>query len=171
MQVRGLSLLSSEDQVKFNASLDKLPSDISDALARQGVTIEVMSRVRSSESGRIDYGGQYRRSTRTVEISAKGLGHPDSDVLLHEIGHAWDHILGDVSKSPAYRSLAREAKPQVPYYKKGSPGNSTGGQELFAEGFAQYFGGYVQPSHFTLTDNMKIIFDELRHNIHSGEDV
>jgi hypothetical protein len=168
--VRGLEHLSPAHRAKFEASLAKIPADIQQLAAKHGVTIEIQLEVRTGERGRIDYGGLYHRSERKVVVGPKGLDHPDSDVLLHEFGHAWDHVLGDVSKTPPYKALHREAKPRVPYFKTGSPPNSTGAQELFAEGFAQHYGGYTK-DFFTLTDNMRTIYDQLRHNVRTGVDL
>ena len=88
--------------------------------------------------------GEYDPHTKTVVIATSGrYGNGSYNLVLHEVGHAYDDIRGGLSNSPlfkaAYSAGALSTDIGLDSYLMQS-GNA-GRQETFAEGFARYYGG------------------------------
>lgn len=83
--------------------------------------------------------GTFWAPTRQVIIATSGMYSNSSfDFVLHEIGHAYDFALGYASSSSAFSHVyAAEKSSMGAYYNQAC----CGAREMFAEGFANYYGG------------------------------
>lgn len=168
-----LSALEPHWQEECLRQLRMIPSDVTSILSSRGVKVKALPKATMGERGRIDYGGFYDPDQRTVYVSNKGFADDvgrDAKMVLHEMGHALDHAVGWVSKLAPFKVLWKDANPRSGSYFQKSLGGTDPRTEMYAEACAAIWGHY-QPDGFTLTDDLRTIVNELRHDVRTGEDL
>lgn len=168
-----LSALEPRWQEECLRQLQMIPSDVTSILSSRGVKVKALPKATMGERGRIDYGGFYDPDQRTVYVSDKGFADDvgrNAKMILHEMGHALDHAVGWVSKLAPFKVLWKDANPRSGSYFQKSLGGTDPRTEMYAEACAAIWGHY-QPDGFTLTDDLRTIVNELRHDVRTGEDL
>lgn len=168
-----LSALDDQWKEECLRQLRMIPGDVVSALSSRNVKVEAVAEAKMSPKGRTDYGGFYDPDRRTVVVSNKGFADDqgrNAMMVLHEMGHALDHAVGWVSKLAPFKALWKDAKPREGSYFQRSFGGTDPRTEMYAEACAAIWGHY-QPDGFTVTDDLRTIVNELRHNVRSGEDL
>ncbi|KKO47558.1 hypothetical protein VT06_16365, partial [Arsukibacterium sp. MJ3] len=84
--------------------------------------------------------GLYDPDTKTVVVATSGrFGTGSYSLLLHEVGHAYDHVMSSLSSSTPFRAARAADIGSLDRYQL-QIGNA-GLEETFAESFANYYGG------------------------------
>jgi hypothetical protein len=158
------AIRSSVESNLLNDAFNKLPCDVRDLMHEKGVKLIVVEnsvvewftnlkgvqpRGWPADKTWDTVAGAYDPNSRTVVVARSGMYATGSfDTALHEIGHAYDHAAGYLSKSEAFVGAYNADKGTIknPYYLQAG---DAGLSETYAESFAAYHGanGKYRRSH------------------------
>ena len=101
-----------EEQVDFNLrGYNYVPASVKELLAKNGWTITLTTK---SLDEAANLGSFYKKAigvanNNTKEIFVKAVSNTNT-TIIHEMGHAWDHEMGNLSKSKEFKALYKEEK-------------------------------------------------------------
>lgn len=136
------------------AELKKLPKAVTEALRKKGIAIVAVKDTIVEQFADLHgvtprgWGGTgktwdqvpgvFREERKTVAVATSGKFRTGStDMILHEVGHAYDYAMGRLSSSePFVKAYDADKDKLTAYFKQAG---SAGREELFAESFANYY--------------------------------
>lgn len=135
--VGDLSSLSDRHRSAIHHQLSMLPEHDKKVMREYGVKINAFTPTKDDRT--LSYNGAvYNPGKKAVELDARGdyprwMTHDQSNVILHELGHALDYAKDRPSQSGAYKSL----------FPRGTKMHTKNhAEEVFAEAYAATHGGY-----------------------------
>jgi len=136
---------NSPDLVIQLADLYKVPPEIIENIVNNGLKInfikDYMPVLEDYNQDEWIQCGEYDMNSKTITVSIPSLArsYNSDSVALHELGHAYDFLsdqLSDKVESEAHKRLFDKLNN---YLKTYEAGGIVGGDEIFAQSFAEYF--------------------------------